>query len=147
MAVELRHEGVAIEPRGASAVVRPVKSVSRRAKHGRVREPGHVGLAGGVHRDVVTMVVELPTEEGGVHPGAPIAVQLRYESVGGAAAEGRLERARSRREVCRVGIPCHVSVAGPVDGDASASVEVAAPKECGVNEAAAIAAKLCDESV
>ena len=107
---------------------------------------GHVGAAGGIHRDAVRCVVGHGAQAGGVDEGAAGGVELRHESVFHRPA-GRIEGAGRHREVVRSGHACHVGAAAAIQRDAPRLV-VAAPPEVGaVNQTAAGGIEFGDERV
>ena len=121
--VELGDEGV-----GEAASIRVLNETARRAGEVcRVGGPGHIGVAGGVHGDPVAVVLFAAAQIGRIHEGGPGRVELGDEGVGEAASIRVLnETARRAGEVCRVGEPGHIGVAGGVHGDPVAGVLVAA---------------------
>src|SRR5258706_13242236 len=85
----------------------------------------YMGIAGGVHRDSPAAFIVRVAKVSGIDQGRAGGIELCHEGVGstelrlerGTAAEDRLEGARGRGEVSRVGPAAHAAVPGRVTRD------------------------------
>ena len=133
-------ENSSAEPVGFSSAMiaspPPLKVVSgapaRDREVGRVRAAGEPGVAGRVEDEAAGRVEVRAADEGREDERRAGRVQLRDERV--AVVVGRVVRAGGGREVRRRRAAAHVGVAGAVDGEAAAAVEVGAAEEGGVDE-------------
>ena len=114
-----------------------------------IRNPSHVGVAGGIHGDAVANVIPAAAEVAGVEERRAGGVQLGDEGVGVAATVMREVRADRDREgrLTGIRIPGHVGVAGGIHGDAVALFVGAAAEVASVEERRAGGVHLGDEGV
>src|SRR5439155_6820003 len=94
-------------------------------------------------RDPVARIIAAAPEVGGENEGGAGGIELGDERValvgvvGAAAAGSGLKGARARREVRRLSLPRHISVASDVDSNPIALVIAATAQISGVDESGA----------